>query len=139
MTEDIAITLEIPAANTFMSVISACIEETLVHVGIAEQQERYNVQLALHEIAVNIVNHAYEGIPNGRIRLSLAFDRADARLMIELLDTGAVFDPSAVQPPDLESLPENGLGLMLAESLLDRVEYARVGNTNRWRLLKTFK
>ncbi|MBK8028341.1 MAG: ATP-binding protein [Chloroflexi bacterium] len=133
------LTLDIQAVNAFMAVIGVCVEETLQRVGITVQQDRYNVQLALHEIAVNIVNHAYAGRSDGRIRLSVYYAAESRCMTFELLDTGTGFDPNAVAEPDLDTLPEHGLGLMLAYSLMDRVEYTCAGTFNRWRMIKTFK
>ncbi len=133
------LTLDILATNAFMAVIGVCVEETLQRVGITVQQDRYNVQLALHEVAVNIVNHAYAGVTDGRIRLVVYWAAESRCVTLELLDTGVGFDPTAVAEPDLDALPEHGLGLMLAHSLMDRVEYTREGLFNRWRMIKTFK
>jgi len=133
------LTLDILAANAFMAVIGVCVEETLQRVGITVQQDRYNVQLALHEIAVNIVNHAYAGRSDGRIRLVVYYAAESRCVTLELFDTGAGFDPNAVAEPDLDALPEHGLGLMLAYSLMDQVEYTSTDTFNRWRMIKTFK
>jgi anti-sigma regulatory factor (Ser/Thr protein kinase) len=43
------------------------------------------------------------------------------RLTIE--DYGASFDPLTAQVPDLDALPESGLGIYIMRSLMDEVTY----------------
>ena len=47
------------------------------------------------------------------------------RLTIRLRDFGAPFDFSAVPEPDLERLPESGLGVHIVKSWMDEVSYER--------------
>lgn len=93
-------------------------------------------ELAVSEIATNIVLHAYKNNPqHGRIqgRLSLWPDR----VRLDLIDSGLEFvdKPPHVFSP--ENPPEGGYGLIIARQLLDVCEYTRLPEgRNHWRLEK---
>ena len=85
----------------------------------------YNIQLATDEAASNIIEHAYENIPDGILKLSCGV-KGDI-ITIVLVDHGEAFDPSEVPLPDLEADLSNrkigGLGLFLMRKLMDDVFY----------------
>src|SRR5215204_555049 len=61
----------------------------------------YNIQLATDEAASNIIEHAYEGTPDGVLDLSCGLEK-DA-IKIVLIDYGISFDPSIIPIPDLKA------------------------------------
>lgn len=138
MDTDDTIYLDLPATYQYLNMLSACIGEMLARVnGLREPQIiAYNVQLAAQEICTNIVSHAYNGQPNPRIKVTLGVAQAPYRLEIELRDCGRPFEPAGVPEPDLDNLQIHGYGLFLARSLMDTVEYTRLSDCNRWRLIK---
>ena len=85
----------------------------------------YSIQLATDEAASNIIEHAYDGRPNGKFEVTCDFQ--SGRLVITLLDHGKVFDPSQVEEPDLKAdLSDRkigGLGIYLMRNLMDEVHY----------------
>jgi serine/threonine-protein kinase RsbW len=85
----------------------------------------YNIQLATDEAASNIIEHAYENIPDGILKLSCGV-KGDV-ITIVLVDQGEAFDPSEVPLPDLEADLSNrkigGLGIFLMRKLMDDVFY----------------
>jgi serine phosphatase RsbU (regulator of sigma subunit)/anti-sigma regulatory factor (Ser/Thr protein kinase)/HPt (histidine-containing phosphotransfer) domain-containing protein len=94
--------------------------------------------LALDEILANIIEHGYRGDAAGVIRLRV---RGGAEVMeLEIRDRAPAFDPLAAAPPDL-SIPFSqraigGLGIHLARSVTDTLEYAREDGENCLRLTK---
>lgn len=98
-------------------------------------QVRFNIMLALQEICVNIVEHAYGDVP-GQIEVTVYAGSSPARIEIVLHDTGGRFDPLAVRPPSLGEPDEGGLGLFLAEALMDSVTYSAEAGHNQWHLVK---
>ena len=98
----------------------------------------YSVQLATDEAASNIIEHAYEGIPNGSIELTCEFE--GDHLTITLLDHGKSFDPSNVDEPDIKAdLSERkigGLGIYLMHKLMDDVRYTSTAAGNLLTLVK---
>ncbi|MGE5248582.1 MAG: ATP-binding protein [Bacteroidota bacterium] len=88
-------------------------------------KEVYSIQLATDEAASNIIEHAYEDVPNGVIEITCGMS-GDV-LTIVLHDHGKSFDPSSVRPPNLKAnLSERqigGLGIYLMRKLMDEVHY----------------
>lgn len=54
---------------------------------------------------------------------------------IEIRESGASFDIAQVTSPDLQSLPEGGMGLFIVRSFVDELWY-EPGPTNVWSLVK---
>lgn len=88
---------------------------------------------AFMEIYNNIALHAYAGSGGGLIELTALV--TPTSLSLELRDTGSIFDLAAVPAPALEELPEGGMGLHIARTMLDEVSYSP-GPPNYWRLSK---
>jgi serine/threonine-protein kinase RsbW len=92
---------------------------------------------AFSEIFNNIVIHAYERRGGGDIEMLLA--PTTTSLVVEIRDRGRSFDISAVPAPELDSLPEGGMGIHIARALVDVVDYEPGGSgaaPNVWRLIK---
>jgi anti-sigma regulatory factor (Ser/Thr protein kinase) len=89
------------------------------------------------EIFNNIVIHAYQRRGTGEIEIEIALS-SDA-IVIEVRDDGRPFDLDNVAelPVDLdeESLPEGGMGIHIAKTMLDEMTY-EPGPPNLWRLCK---
>jgi len=94
------------------------------------------VRLVIEEAVTNTIRHGYRDPGPHEIILRAAVD--GGRLTIEIEDDAAAFDPLAKTLPDLtlpvEEKPIGGLGILLVRTLMDNVEYQRVGNRN---LLRT--
>jgi anti-sigma regulatory factor (Ser/Thr protein kinase) len=94
---------------------------------------------AFMEIFNNVAIHAYHRDEAGRIEITIT--TRERELIIELADTGTPFDPRKVpELPnatelDIAALPEGGMGLHIAKSMLDDVSY-QPGPPNKWRLAK---
>jgi anti-sigma regulatory factor (Ser/Thr protein kinase) len=89
---------------------------------------------AFAEIYNNIAIHAYgRRADGGEIELAIAVE--PGALTVEIRDRGAPFDIGVVSSPDLDSLPEGGMGIHIARALLDEVVY-EPGPPNLWRLVK---
>lgn len=94
-------------------------------------EKAYALQVCLEEILTNIVRHG--GAESVQIRLALAFFPKFVELTIE--DDGIPFDvsrsiPHRVDQP-LENAKVGGLGIQLIHSFADKLDYTRVGETNR--------
>lgn len=91
---------------------------------------------AFMEIYNNVAIHAYKRKDVGTIQIAITPSEQD--LVIELEDHGHSFDIDEVAPlPDVdaESLPEGGMGIHIAKTMLDEVTY-EPGPPNLWRLCK---
>lgn len=92
---------------------------------------------AFMEIFNNIVIHAYQRRGGGTIEIEITL--ASDAIVIEVRDDGRPFDIDnvAVLPDELdeESLPEGGMGIHIAKTMLDEMTY-EPGPPNVWRLVK---
>ena len=97
----------------------------IARVGGFTDKDVYNIQLATDEAASNIIEHAYEKIPDGILELSC--DVRENLITIILIDHGESFDPSEIPLPDLKAdLSDRkigGLGIFLMRKLMDDVHY----------------
>jgi serine/threonine-protein kinase RsbW len=100
-----------------------------------DRKRAYRLELAVDEIATNIVNHGYsETGRTGKIVVHAAID-ADA-LTITLEDTAVPFDPGRLKrPPQIDlplaDRPVGGLGVFLAIENVDEFRYEYVKGHNR--------
>ena len=90
---------------------------------------------AFGEAFNNVVQHGYRGNSEGLIQIDVRI--APGRIDIDLSDWGTAFDPKAVPVPDLDGLPENGLGLYIMQSFMD-ISY-RPGQPNILTLSKALR
>ena len=92
---------------------------------------------AFMEIFNNIAIHAYQRRGNGTIEIEITLS-SDA-IVIDVRDDGRPFDIESVaelpEQLDEESLPEGGMGIHIAKTMLDEMTY-EPGPPNVWRLCK---
>jgi serine/threonine-protein kinase RsbW len=78
-----------------------------------------DLKLALTEACSNSVRHAYAG-DVGHVEIS--FELLDDRLIVEVADDGAGFEPADSDRNGDEELSEGGLGIAIIRSIADEVE-----------------
>jgi serine/threonine-protein kinase RsbW len=78
-----------------------------------------DLKLALTEACSNSVRHAYDG---GEGHVDIQFVLHDDRLIIEVADDGAGFEPHTPDPVEGRELSEGGLGIAIIRSIADQVE-----------------
>jgi len=92
---------------------------------------------AFMEIFNNIAIHAYKRKGGGAIAIEIT--PTDREIVIEVRDHGNPFDLDEVVPLpselDEDSLPEGGMGIHIAKTMLDEMTY-EPGPPNLWRLCK---
>lgn len=102
-----------------------------------EASVTYVAQLAVEELILNVIKHAYRG-ETGRT-IALRLDVEPNQAVIEVEDDGAPFDPRTAPDPDFDGMllgqRIGGLGLHLVRSLTDSLEYERVDDRNRVRVV----
>ncbi len=85
----------------------------------------YAVQLAADEACSNIIEHAYEGIADGQLDVSVNAQPGQVTIVVH--DHGKAFDISKVRKPNLsKNLDERevgGLGVYLIYKLMDEVRF----------------
>ena len=92
---------------------------------------------AFMEIFNNVAIHAYQRKGGGSIEIAIT--PGERELVIEIKDHGDPFDMDEVAPLptelDDDSLPEGGMGIHIAKTMLDEITY-EPGPPNLWRLCK---
>jgi serine/threonine-protein kinase RsbW/sigma-B regulation protein RsbU (phosphoserine phosphatase) len=92
----------------------------------------YAMTLCLDEMAANSIRHAYAGSEGKHVWVQLDI-RADG-LFARVEDEGPPFNPLEADAPDLDlpidERPIGGLGIHIVRTMMDAVEYARVGDRN---------
>lgn len=120
---------DFPAQFQYLDEIRDFVAEVARKGGFNEK-EIYSIQLSADEAASNIIEHAYEGVTDGKLEITC--EMKDGLLTIVLRDHGKPFDPTSVRPPDLKAdLSERkigGLGIYLMRKLMDEVRYESVSN-----------
>ena len=127
------INLELPADLRALRVVGPWLRGVLTYSGEADvDQAARKLELALQEICVNVIEHAYAGVANGRIRVEFA--TIDDHHSFVIVDHGVEFDPSSKPQVDIGHPTVGGYGLFLVDELCDDVTYERQGQENRWTL-----
>ena len=129
--------LEIIAEEIYLETVAKFIENTLESAVFPDDAEMkiFSVKLSIHEACVNIIEHAYKGLP-GPIRLEVTLDRISKKVQLDLYDQGAPAHLDEINPPNLDKPQIKGYGLFLMQQLMDSVDYFHESGTNHWRLVK---
>jgi serine phosphatase RsbU (regulator of sigma subunit)/anti-sigma regulatory factor (Ser/Thr protein kinase)/HPt (histidine-containing phosphotransfer) domain-containing protein len=97
--------------------------------------------LGLDEMLANIVTYGYPGNPAGAIAVRVAI--TEDALRLDISDRAPAFNPLEAAAPDLDApldtRPVGGLGVHLARSVMDTMEYAREDGENRLRLVRRLR
>jgi anti-sigma regulatory factor (Ser/Thr protein kinase) len=96
------------------------------------------LQIALDEVLSNILRHAYTDTARHTIELRMAV--GPAQVVLEVIDDGAPFDPTAIppsRPRTIGAQPQvGGLGLVFIKRLMDEVAFVRRDGRNHLTLRK---
>jgi serine/threonine-protein kinase RsbW len=102
-----------------------------MHGIIIAEEETMKLELALHEIFVNVVMHAY---PKGDGEVMIRIRSDEGAFCIEIRDWGIPFNPDEIPPIDLEKKIQlgtrGGLGIYLFKTLMDEYSYRRDDDEN---------
>ena len=110
------------------------LREELAGLGV-ERKTRAALVLAVGELCANSIEHAYEGRGGQPIHVSIV--GLEDRLVLEVEDFGRAFEAARYVEPDLDALPDHGLGIHLVHRIADSVsvDVQRERGT-RWTLVK---
>lgn len=121
----------VPARLEYRDAVRAFITHIcgqLAHRKMLSEKDGHGVVSAFVEAFNNAVIHAYEGHAVGPIEVAMSVDMR--LLQVEVRDAGRTFVPEDIPEPDLDRLPEGGLGLFIIRSFMDEVRYERRGLQN---------
>lgn len=98
------------------------------------------ITLAVDEAVANVMEHAYEGVEPGDVRVSVNSD--GQRFIVVVSDQGHHFDPATIKDPDItqhvKQGKRNGLGIFLIRQIMDEINYSFVQSKahNELRMVK---
>jgi serine/threonine-protein kinase RsbW len=95
------------------------------------KSEASKIELAVHEICVNIVEHAYHHTPGP---ISIEIGESECLIDVTITDNGEGFDPAEIIEPDPANPTVRGYGLMITRQLTSSLRYSQSSAGNRWDL-----
>ncbi|HEY8293586.1 MAG TPA: ATP-binding protein [Thermomicrobiales bacterium] len=128
-----------PASLQYLTAVRHAVHAFCVDSLASEafEEQVYQVQLAVSELATNIITHAYRDRPPGTVELRA--QGVGNRVTLDFYDSGKAYQMKPATLPDLERLAEGGYGSYIIEQCVDHVAYDRTDGRNHWRLEKQFK
>jgi len=128
-------TRSVPAVLESLAEIRRFVKDAAGRARI-EDSRTYQLQLAVDEIATNIILYGYKDAGEGAV-ISIGAERTGDALVITLKDQSPPFDPRTMQMPEAQDLVRpleerkiGGLGIFLAIQGVDRLEYRREDGSN---------
>jgi anti-sigma regulatory factor (Ser/Thr protein kinase) len=129
MTEQTTLTLKNDVSE--LERVMGFVSDLCVRNSIPPQIE-YDLNLALDEMIINVVEHAYPDGGEHHFTVQIAVTPGEFKACIE--DDGVEFNPTDHPSPDLdaplEKRKEGGLGIFLVRQIMTRVEYQRLAGKN---------
>ncbi len=133
--------LRVQSKTENLSEIRDFVSVNALDAGIPEATVE-KIILAVDEACTNIIKHAYQHSPEGKIIIKVEYDKE--KFTVTIIDYGNSFDPDKVPLPDLQKYYREhrvgGLGMYLMKSLMDDVTYTTVpGKYNQVLLSKKIR
>jgi serine/threonine-protein kinase RsbW len=95
-----------------------------------------DLKLCINEVFANLLNYAFKDTAHPAIAVEVELNPAQAVAVIS--DNGSYFDlrtwPSPEKPTSLQTAREGGFGIGLIRDRATRIDYERIGATNRLRI-----
>jgi anti-sigma regulatory factor (Ser/Thr protein kinase) len=125
----------LPAVLDSLTELRRYAKDAAAEAGIDDARS-YQLQLAVDEIATNIISYGY-GDTGASAVISISSEVRDDALVVTLEDQAPAFDPRSMRMPEaaelakpLEERTIGGLGILLAVQGVDRFDYRREGGRN---------
>ena len=105
-------------------------------------QESYHVEVCVVEAVNNLIKHAYGNETGHEVEINVML--YPNRIVFQICDKGKIMelvDPPElnIDPDNLESLPERGMGMYIIYELMDRVTYEIFEDRNVLTITKIFE
>jgi serine/threonine-protein kinase RsbW len=133
--------LQVPSSTENLAMIREFISSAAQQAGF-DSSDAAKLELAVDEACANVIEHAYGHDISKEVIVRVTLD--DEMLSIDIEDTGRGFDPSLIQPEELEQLinkrKTGGLGMRLMKTLMDEVRYEiEPGKKNALHMVKRIR
>lgn len=124
--------LALEATIENLDVVNAFIDELLAPLECSPKK-RFQLDLVVEEIFVNIANYAY-GDRTGQVVLRVSLQQAPPKMKLVFMDEGMAYDPLAKDEPDvtlpMEERDIGGLGIFLVKKNVEDIHYERKDGKN---------
>jgi anti-sigma regulatory factor (Ser/Thr protein kinase) len=117
------VTLRFRATLEYPPLAIDLVSTLIAHVSTANRAFHNELITAFGEAFNNVVTHGYRGRSDGM--LDVDAEMGADWMTLHLSDTGRAVELDTVILPDLDSLPEGGLGVFMIHAMVDEVTYAR--------------
>jgi serine/threonine-protein kinase RsbW len=114
-----SVRLKIPARPEYITLGRLALS-AIAGVRPLSEETLHDLKLALTEACTNSVRHAYADGREGEVEI--LYELAPDRLVVEVGDEGAGFEPVDGADPDHPELEEGGLGIAIIRAVVDEVE-----------------
>ena len=114
---EIKFTLQLPRDALSVPVVRRVLNSSMKTLGVCEDCLN-DIEIALTEACTNVLDHAAQG---DEYEVVAGLD--DSMCVIEVVDTGRGFDADRLGHADAEPTAEEGRGIQLIRSLVDRVHF----------------
>ncbi|QCR38547.1 ATP-binding protein [Nissabacter sp. SGAir0207] len=139
--QDVELTL--PAVTDSLAIASRALDDFARPLTLGDEG-LFPLDLALSEAMTNVIKHGYHYDASRTLRLSLRYREEERVLEIGLVDSGTPIPAAllqqekhlAIDPDDMESWPENGMGIMFIQASVDEVRYQSDHGENTLTLCK---
>jgi anti-sigma regulatory factor (Ser/Thr protein kinase) len=120
--EQVSMRFTLPVTHQYLNTVDACIVEMFARIANLPTEELgYQMQLAVHEICANIVDHAGA---SGEFEIAIDMNAGDHTFTVETSDNGhCEYMPNDLKLPDVDKLPTRGRGLWLVRQTMSEVMY----------------
>jgi serine/threonine-protein kinase RsbW len=127
------VALRLRAVLEYRSVAVDLVSTLIAHVEDADRAFANEMITAFGEAFNNVVAHAYRERADGWLDIEAEMSRNT--MTLRLSDDGRQIDFADVRVPDLDTMPEGGMGMYMIHAMVDEVTY-RAGSRNVLTLTK---
>ncbi len=115
------VTFRLPAVLETRALAIDLVSALASNVPTADRDFRHEIVTAFGEAFNNIVIHGYRDREPGMLEVEA--ELCAGSLTLRLMDHGKAVDFGGLHPPDLDSMPERGMGVFMIHALVDEVVY----------------
>ncbi len=115
------VSFRVPASLAHRSLAIDLVSTLVEHVASADRAFRNAITTAFGEAFNNVVIHGYKNRTDGM--LDVEAELGPDHMTLKLRDDGLHADLASVPTPDLDAVPEGGLGIFMINALVDEVVY----------------
>ena len=118
--------MTISSTPAHLPIVRGALERMCEMVGF-DEITRGGIVLAVDEALTNVIRHAYHGVEDKPIEITLRPVPAQGghvSLWIELRDWGDTAEPSKIRSRELDDVRPGGLGVYIMKRCMDQVQYA---------------